>query len=104
MSATDDTARDEKQGFQIFRYEGAPDLMAAGCMTIGSYTPTAAEGSSSTASSIACTRSGVGGMSGRPSPQPRSSAKARNSSASEGTAWVSEESVPRMGFVELLIC
>jgi hypothetical protein len=44
MSATAETAQDEKQGFQIFRWNEAPDLVTAACMTIGEYPPAAAEG------------------------------------------------------------
>jgi hypothetical protein len=44
MSATDAPAQNEKRGFRIFRWDNAPDLVSAGCMTIGEYPPVVAEG------------------------------------------------------------
>jgi hypothetical protein len=44
MSATDPPLQGERQGFRIFRWNDAPDLMSAGCMTIGEYAPVVADG------------------------------------------------------------
>src|SRR6185436_519601 len=61
----------------------------------GSTTPTTCDGGSGVASSIAWTRVSVGGITGKPSPQPCASTNAKTAAGSSSTLRRSEVSVPR---------